>query len=94
MSCAEPNLQQIPRSGDKPWNGSNKQAFIAEDNYVLWEFDYAQLELRIGTAYAEEPTLIEIFKEGRDIFTEMATELNAGRQDTKTMNYALATVQA
>jgi DNA polymerase-1 len=68
-----------------------KQCFIAEDQYELWEFDYAQLELRIGTAYAEEAKLLEIFRDrNRDIFGEMASDLQMARQDTKTMNYALA----
>ena len=91
MSCERPNLQQIPRKGIKPWNGEMKACFIAEDGFALWEFDYAQLELRIGTAYAEEKKLIEIFNDrSRDIFSEMAAELSMERQDTKTMNYALA----
>jgi DNA polymerase-1 len=59
MSCANPNLQQVPRRGDKPWNGVMKKCFIAKDRYQLWEFDYAQLELRIGAAYAEEKKLTQ-----------------------------------
>ena len=64
MSCANPNLQQIPRRGNKPWNGMMKKCFIPKDDFELWEFDYAQLELRIGTAYAEEKVLMKIFEEG------------------------------
>jgi len=90
MSCANPNLQQIPRSGNKPWNGVMKRCFIPEDGYELWEFDYAQLELRIGAAYAEEKSLLKIFEEDRDVFTEMATALNMARYDAKTLNYSLA----
>ncbi len=40
MSCEKPNLQQIPRVSDKPWNGKMKAAFIPEDGFELWEFDY------------------------------------------------------
>lgn len=88
MSCASPNLQQIPRSSQKPWNGSLKQAFIPSPGYVLWEFDYSQLELRLGTAYAKEAELIQVFLEGRDIFTEMSQQLGMIRQDTKTFVYS------
>ena len=88
MSCYHPNLQQIPRSGDKPWNGDMKSCFIAEDGWELWEFDYAQLELRLGTAYADEPVLKQVFNEGRDIFTEMSGPLGLERQDTKTFVYS------
>ena len=88
MSCAEPNLQQIPRVSDKPWNGHLKSAFIPAPGYTLYEFDYSQLELRLGTAYAKEENLISVFKEDRDIFSEMAPTLGLSRQDTKTFVYA------
>lgn len=87
-SCSDPNLQQIPRSSSKPWNGNLKQAFVAAPGYELWEFDYSQLELRLATAYAKIPELIEVFNEGRDIFSEMAVGLGMQRQGTKTFVYA------
>lgn len=88
MSCEKPNLQQIPRVSDKPWNGHMKKAFIAREGYVLLEADYSQLELRLSTAYAREQALIEVFEEGRDIFTEMSLTLGMPRQDTKTFVYS------
>ena len=87
MSCEKPNLQQIPRVSDKPWNGKMKQAFVPKSGYELWEFDYSQLELRLGAAYAKEESLKQVFEEGRDIFTEMAKEIGMSRQDTKTLVY-------
>jgi DNA polymerase-1 len=94
MSCEKPNLQQIPRSSNKSWNGVMKQAFIPEDGYGLWEADYSQLELRLGTAYAEQHTdasegLKRVFAEGRDIFTEMAGQLNMPRFQAKTTVYTV-----
>lgn len=89
MSCEKPNLQQIPRSGSKAWNGELKQAFIAEEGYTLWEADYGQLELRLATAYADEQGLKHVFAEGRDIFTEMSKQLGMARQDTKTLTYTI-----
>jgi DNA polymerase-1 len=88
VSCAEPNLQQIPRSSEKPWNGNLKQAFIAQAGYELWEFDYSQLELRLATAYADVQELKKVFFEDRDIFTEMSVGLGMVRQDTKTFVYS------
>lgn len=87
MSCEKPNLQQIPRVSDKEWNGQMKAAFIPEDGYELWEFDYSQLELRLGAAYADEQELKEVFAEGRDIFTEMSKAIGMPRHDTKTLVY-------
>jgi len=89
LSCAEPNLQQIPKSSDKPWNGKVKECFIAEDGFVLINADFSQLELRLATAYAGEEELKEVFNEGRDIFTEMSKQLGMSRHDTKTLVYSM-----
>lgn len=93
-SCEKPNLQQIPRVSDKPWNGSMKAAFIPEDGYELWEFDYSQLEFRLGAAYAAQYQpdlpLIEIFADpSRDVFTEMSKLENWPRQHIKTRTYTI-----
>ena len=89
LSCAEPNLQQIPKASDKPWNGKVKECFIAEEGYVLINADFSQLELRLATAYADEAELKEVFNEGRDIFTEMSKQLGMSRHDTKTLVYSM-----
>jgi DNA polymerase-1 len=89
LSCAEPNLQQIPKASDKEWNGKVKDCFIAEEGYVLLNADFSQLELRLATAYAGEEELKEIFNEGRDIFTEMSKQLGMSRHDTKTLVYSM-----
>lgn len=88
LSCSDPNLQQIPRQSDKPWNGSLKSAFLPSPGYRLMEFDYSQLELRLATAYAKELELMQVFLEGRDIFDEMSKELGMVRQDTKVFVYS------
>lgn len=90
LSCETPNLQQIPKSSSKDWNGRLKQAFISDPDYLSWEFDYSQLEFRLAAAYAKEQKLIDAFNDpSRDVFTEMATELGFGRDPTKTLNYTL-----
>tara|TARA_R110000803_G_scaffold20064_4_gene51850 strand:+ start:1289 stop:3058 length:1770 start_codon:yes stop_codon:yes gene_type:complete len=89
LSCAEPNLQQIPKASDKPWNGKVKECFIAKEGYVLINADFSQLELRLATAYADEAELKEVFNEGRDIFTEMSKQLGMSRHDTKTLVYSM-----
>lgn len=88
FSCSEPNLQQIPKESDKPWNGEIKRCFKPRPGRVLVEFDYSQLELRLATAYAREPALRRIFEQGRDIFTEMSEQLGWDRQKTKRFVYS------
>lgn len=95
LSCAEPNLQQIPKESTKEWNGRVKECFIAADGYTLVNADFSQLELRLATAYAPDPKLVAVFAEGRDIFTEMTAQLVStmpagwSRQDTKTLVYSM-----
>ena len=89
LSSREPNLQQIPKASDKPWNGRVKECFIAQPGYKLINADYSQLELRLASAYADEEKLKTVFNEGRDIFTEMSQQLGMSRQDTKTLTYSI-----
>jgi len=90
FSCADPNLQQIPKETDKPWNGAVKSCLIPADGYKLWELDYSQLEFRLAAAASREEGLLEIFNDGqRDIFTEMAAQLEMERQDVKTLTYSI-----
>lgn len=84
LSSSEPNLQQVPKETNKPWNGRVKECFVADPGYVLLSFDYSQLELRLYAAYAQEQSLLDIFGDHeRDIFSEMAKELNLTRDYTK-----------
>src|SRR4030095_510773 len=93
-SCTDPNLQQIPRISNHPWNGKLKHAFIPEEGYTLWEADFSQLEFSLGTAYAAQYQpdipLIEIFNDpNRDVFTEMSRIEEWPRQHIKTRTYAI-----
>lgn len=95
-SCSEPNLQQVPRTGNlaKRWNSGVKACFVADEGYTLYECDYSQLEFRLAAAYAEEQVLLDAFNgtdengKKRDVFTEMSQLLNQARQDCKTFTYA------
>jgi DNA polymerase-1 len=63
-SCSNPNLQQVPR------NKELRSLFTAAPGRVLIEADYSQIELRIAADYANEPTMIKIYRNGGDIHTE------------------------
>jgi DNA polymerase-1 len=90
FSCANPNLQQIPKETNKPWNGAVKSCLIAAEGYKLWELDYSQLEFRLAASAAKEESLLEIFNDdSRDVFSEMAAQLGMERNPTKTLNYTI-----
>lgn len=89
LSCEKPNLQQIPRSNPKPWNGDVKKAFIVRQPGLFhYSFDFKQVEFRLAAAYAKEYELLEIFNSGADIFDQMSARLGRPRHDIKTFTYA------
>lgn len=88
LSCSKPNLQQIPKSSSKPWNGGLKRAFLASNGYELIGFDYINQELRLAAIYAKDQALIDAFNSGVKIFDVMAVELGWERDLVKTFTYA------
>lgn len=73
LSCAEPNLQNIPNSSDL---GRNiRSAFVTERGSKLVAFDYSQAELRIAAFLSEDKKLLDVFKNGEDIHTVVASEV-------------------
>ena len=76
-SCSEPNLQQVPRTKDV------RALYHAPKGYCFFEADYSQLELRIAAHYANEPTMLRIYKEAGDIHTTTAMLMTNGREPTK-----------
>lgn len=90
LSCAEPNLQQIPKASNKDWNGNLKRAFVARPGFDLWTVDYSQLQFRMTCSYANQVDLIDIFNDAaRDIFSEMASQMGWVRDDVKTLVYLI-----
>lgn len=92
FACSNPNLQQIPKETEnKPWSAQVKSCFIPIEGHELWEFDYSQLELRLGAAFGNDKKLLEIFNDPaeRDIFTEMSVEMGWSRNNTKTFVYSV-----
>lgn len=76
-SCTDPNLQQVPRTKDV------RGLYHAPEGYCFFEADYSQLELRIAAHYANEPTMLRIYRENGDIHTETAKLMTGGREPTK-----------
>lgn len=78
FSCAEPNLQNIPRhtDADAALGQSIRALFVAPgDDWVIVDADYDQIELRMLAHYSQDPTMVRTFLEGLDIHTETATAL-------------------
>lgn len=76
-SCSNPNLQQVPRER------SIREIYRAPKGRKFFEADYSQLELRIAADYANEPTMLDIYRNNGDIHTETALLLTNGKPPTK-----------
>lgn len=73
FSCEHPNLQQVPR--DK----RIRQLITAPEGWTLVEVDLSQIELRIAAELAQEHTMLEAFRTGKDVHWITATgELERG----------------
>ena len=74
LSSTEPNLQNIPIRTEL--GRQLRKYFIAKDeNYVLIDADYSQIELRLLAAISGDETMTEAFKNGTDIHTVTASEV-------------------
>lgn len=86
LSCARPNLQQLPRDSARV-----KALFKPLPGHVLLEFDYSQIELRLGSYYAwkmfKDSTMYEAYKEAIDVHSLTAERIGAPRQGGKTGNF-------
>src|SRR3989338_4738216 len=75
MGCENPNLQNIPNKTELGLE--IRKSFIAEKSYKLVAFDYSQIELRIAAFLSGDKKLLQIFKNGLDVHTAVASEVFA-----------------
>nr|HAD49878.1 DNA polymerase I [Algoriphagus sp.] len=74
LSSINPNLQNIPIRTER--GREIRKAFVARDeNHVLLAADYSQIELRIMAAFSGDESMIEAFKNGRDIHATTAAKI-------------------
>ncbi len=74
LSSNNPNLQNIPIRTEK--GKLIRKAFIARsDEFLFMSADYSQIELRIAASFARDETMIEAFRNKRDIHTTTAAKV-------------------
>ena len=73
MGCQDPNLQNIPIRTE--YGKRIRSAFSAEKGVVLASIDYSQIELRIAAGLSGDENLVRVFKESRDVHTEVASKV-------------------
>lgn len=90
LSSSNPNLQNIPR--DK----TIKNIFKATPGHILVQADYSQAELRVLAVLSGDPWLQNVYKEGKDLHSEVAIEYwgedftEEDRVKAKAVNFGIA----
>lgn len=72
------NLQNIPKRGSLA--KIIRKLFVAPPGYVLISADASQAELRFMALLAQEPTMLEIYREGGDIHGKTAEVVTGKKQ--------------
>jgi DNA polymerase I len=74
LSSNNPNLQNIPIRTAK--GREIRKAFIAKDSdHLIMAADYSQIELRIMAAFSKDESMMQAFKDGRDIHATTAAKV-------------------
>ena len=88
FSSTEPNLQNIPSSGD--YGKLIRNLFIAPPGYKLVVADYSQIEPRVIAAFSEDPILINNYLTGGDIYTTIGDTMGVDRKAGKVLVLAIS----
>lgn len=96
LSSSNPNLQNIPiRTAE---GRRIREAFIAPEQHKIMALDYSQIELRIMAHLSQDDSLINAFKQGKDVHKATAAEVfgvdevqveNNQRRAAKAINFGL-----
>ena len=73
LSSQEPNLQNIPARDE--YGKLIRKAFVPSEDSVIISSDYSQIELRILASIAHVESLIEAFKNDKDIHAKTASDI-------------------
>ncbi len=92
FSSKNPNIQNIPTSGE--YGSLIRKVFIADKDFVLYSFDYSQIELRLTAILSGDEKLTKYFLEKKDIHSSVALEIFGGvtkenRKKAKVINFGI-----
>lgn len=71
LSSSDPNMQNIPSK-----NKEIRKMFVATDGYVLLSSDYSAQEPRLTAHMSNDTKMIEAYKQGKDLYVEIASIAN------------------
>ncbi len=65
FAANRPNLQNMPRKGSDPI--SVRRFVVAPEGTSFLDFDFSQIELRVGAFYCRDTTMMDTYRNGGDI---------------------------
>ncbi len=86
LSSSDPNMQNIPKRGT--YAKLIRQLFVPKKDHVFIVGDYSQIEYRLLAHFSQDETLLEAFRNGKDLHEEVAIALGCDREPAKQINYA------
>ena len=73
LSSSDPNLQNIPIRGE---DGKEiRKAFVPEPGCLFFSADYSQIELRVMAHLSNDPQMIAVFRDGKDLHAATAANI-------------------
>ncbi|MBI2482474.1 MAG: hypothetical protein HYV76_02865 [Candidatus Vogelbacteria bacterium] len=82
MSSQNPGLQNIPTRGERGLE--IRRGFVATPGHVWLAVDYSQIEMRVLAQLSGDKALIEIFKNGEDVHSGVASLVFGVKQEEVT----------
>jgi DNA polymerase-1 len=73
MASQNPGLQNIPVKTEE--SKAIRRGFTASEGYTMLAIDYSQIELRVAAILSGDKKLIEIFKNGEDVHSGVASRV-------------------
>lgn len=87
LSSSDPNLQNIPTRtalGD-----TLRRAFVPREGHIFLDFDYSQIEWRLAAHFSRDERMIEVLRQDKDIYQDLADSIGCERPVAKTMALAM-----
>jgi DNA polymerase-1 len=88
FSSSEPNLQNIPSSGE--YGKLVRNLFVAPPGHKLIVADYSQIEPRVIASFSQDPVLVNNYLTGQDIYTTIGNTMGVDRKAGKVLVLAIS----
>jgi DNA polymerase I-like protein with 3'-5' exonuclease and polymerase domains len=87
FSSSDPNLQNIPSSGQ--YGKLIRNLFVAPPGYKLVVADYSQIEPRIVASFSNDPIMMDNYLNDKDIYTTIGDTVGLDRKAGKVLVLAM-----